>query len=70
MKIKIYISYYATYIFVNEASLEALPGVVPAYLFTLMSLSLQARVLFVLIVLSQLTILITFRYLAYPELKG
>lgn len=30
----------------------------------------MARVLFVLIVLSQLTILITFRYLAYPELKG
>ncbi|XP_023568289.1 transmembrane protein 62 [Octodon degus] len=29
-----------------------------------------ARVLFVLIVLIQLSILITFRYLAYPELKG
>ncbi|EDL79967.1 similar to hypothetical protein FLJ23375 (predicted), isoform CRA_a [Rattus norvegicus] len=29
-----------------------------------------ARVLFVLIVLIQLTVLITFRYLAYPELRG
>lgn len=65
-----HISYYVTYIFVDEASLKASPGAVPAYLFTSTSLSLQARVLFVLIVLTQLTILITFRYLPYPELKG
>ncbi|XP_033046278.1 transmembrane protein 62 isoform X10 [Trachypithecus francoisi] len=31
---------------------------------------IMARVLFVLIVLSQLTILITYRYRGYPELKG
>lgn len=65
-----HISYYVTYIFVDEASLKALPGAVPAYLLTSASLSLQARVLFVLLVLTQLTILITFRYLPYPELKG
>nr|XP_048316024.1 transmembrane protein 62 [Myodes glareolus] len=67
--IKMHISYYVTYIFVDEASLKASPGAVAAYLLTSASLSLQARVLFVLLVLTQLTILITFRYLPYPELK-
>ncbi|XP_040322764.1 transmembrane protein 62-like [Herpailurus yagouaroundi] len=38
--------------------------------FTLTLISLQARVLFVMIVLVQLTILITFRCQGYPEHKG
>uniref|UniRef100_A0A452TYE7 Transmembrane protein 62 n=1 Tax=Ursus maritimus TaxID=29073 RepID=A0A452TYE7_URSMA len=53
-----------------QAILKTLTVLYPCICFTLTLISLQARVLFVVIVLLQLTILVTFRHRGYPEHKG